>query len=135
MRLLFCNECSGIGQSFGSDVGTTEHTGNFVKTLIGRELLDVGDGDDLQVSGEFLHDAAHSVGNVTRDTRVDFVEDDGWQGACRGHQTLDAKHETADFAARSHFASRSEWLIFIRREKEFDGVGASLISLVGRGLV
>ena len=52
MKLLFCNECSGIGQSFGSDVGTTEHTGNFVKTLIGRELLDVGDGLGIGVGLE-----------------------------------------------------------------------------------
>ena len=64
MRLLFCNERSGIGQCFGSDVRTTEHTGDFVETLIRRKLFDVGDGLGIGVGLEDTEVLISFAGNL-----------------------------------------------------------------------
>ena len=43
---------------------------------LGGNLWQVGDGDNLHVTGHVPHDAAHGYGDVARNTAVYLVKDD-----------------------------------------------------------
>ena len=85
----------------------------------GSNLRQVGDGNNLAVQVAHLcHDFRHLFSNLTAYSRVDFIEDDGWQFYGAADHGLQRKHDAGDFSTGSNLTYRLEKRALVGAEQE-----------------
>ena len=65
-----------------------------MRASLGGDLRQVRDGHNLHLASQLVHDVAHLVGYVSRDTCIHLVEDDGRKSREAGDHGFEAEHQT-----------------------------------------
>ena len=91
---------------------------------LARHLGKMGDGDELQRLSHLSHDASDFGRHLTRNARVDFVEDEGGDVVVVRNGTFDGEHQAREFASRGHATEVVDGNAFVGGKEETDFVAA-----------
>ena len=99
-------------------------------TAKGCNLGQVGDGDNLTfLVSHLLHHLSHLLGNLSTNSRINLVEDDGRQFHSSADKCLQREHDTRNLTTRGHLRYRLEWGRGVGRKEEADVVLSVLVEL------
>ena len=63
----------------------------------------MGDADYLTLmASHLLHDLCHLLGNLSADTRIDLIKDDGREFDCTTDHGFQREHDTGYLTTRGH---------------------------------
>ena len=91
------------------------------------DLRQVRDTDDLAILCHLLHHLRHAFCHRSRHTRVNFVEDDGWQFLALREKRFERQHESRDFTARGNLRDILFRHILVGAEEEGDVVETAYV--------
>ena len=99
----------------------------------GRDLGEMGDGEDLMMFGHAAHGIAHAKSDFPPDARVYFIEDERGYAVQSGQDRLERQHDARQLTARRNTGQRPRLEPHVEGDAILDVFRAAAPDALARG--